>query len=180
MVLIPAFPFCLLCVLPVSRQHVGQPDTAGLIGAGIGALISVLPVSVILAYDMMTGWTGGADIGLGLLYLFLPVYSAVIMALGYFIAETVSLMRQRNFSRVPDVLRTLSLFIGIGFSFYFLLKSHNAYTLWRYYKIHDPSAAELYGIDVWLFAIMAAAALLIPIVIYLMTRKNKRGALNTD
>ena len=70
---------------------------------------------------------------------------------------------------------TLFLFIGIGFSLYFLLKSHSAYTLWRYYKIHDPSAAEVYGIDVWLFALMAAAALLIPIVVYLMTRrKNKQ------
>ena len=178
MVLIPGFPFCLLCVLPISGQYVGQPHTAGLIGAGIGALISVLPVTVILAYDMLTGWKGGADIGLGLLYLFLPVYSADIMALGYFIAETVSLMRQRNFSRVPDILRNLSLFIGIGFSFYFLLKSHSAYNLWRYYQIHDPSAAELDGIDVWLFAALAAAALLIPIVVYLMTRK--KGSKNID
>ena len=129
MVLIPAFPFCLLCVLPVSRQYVGQPNTAGLVGAGISALISVLPVTVLLAYDMLTGWKGGADIRLGLLYLFLPVYSAVIMALGYFIAESVGLLRQKNFSRVPDILRILSLFIGIGFSFYFLLKSHSAYTL---------------------------------------------------
>ncbi|MDJ0987580.1 MAG: hypothetical protein QNJ26_18720 [Desulfobacterales bacterium] len=166
--------------MPISRQYVGQPDTAGLIGAGIGALISVLPVTVILTYDMITGWKGGADIELGMLYLFLPVYSALIMALGYFIAETASLMRQRNFSRVPEILRSLSLFIGIGFSFYFLLKSHSAYTLWRYYKIEDPSAAELYGIDVWLFAIMSAAALLIPIVIYLMTRKNKQGNKDMD
>ncbi len=172
MVLIPAFPFCLLCILPISRQYVGQPNTAGLIGAGIGALISVLPVTVILAYDMITGWKGGADIGLGLLYLFLPVYSAVIMALGYFIAETVSLIRQRDFGRGPEILRTLSLFIGIGFSFYFLLKSHSAYTLWRYYQIHDPSAAELYGIDVWLFAVLAAAALLMPIGVYFFTRSK--------
>jgi len=175
MVLIPAFPFGLLCLFPISRRYVGQPDTQGIIGAGIGALISVLPVTVIFAYDMMTGWRGGADIGLGLLYLFLPVYSAVIIALGYFIAEIVGMARHRDLSRVPDILRTLFLFIGIGFSFYFLLKSHSAYTLWRYYKIHDPSAAEVYGIDVWLFALMAAAVLLIPIVVYLMTRrKNKQ------
>jgi hypothetical protein len=71
MVLIPAFPFCLLSVLPISWKFVGRSDTQGILGAGIGALISVLPVTAILAYDMITGWRGGADIGLGLLYMFL-------------------------------------------------------------------------------------------------------------
>ncbi|MGD8961782.1 MAG: hypothetical protein PVF29_14335 [Desulfobacterales bacterium] len=157
MVLIPAFPFCLLCVLPLSRQYIGQPDTLGTVGAGIGALISVVPAMALFAYDMMTGWKGGADIGLGLLYLFLPVYSVVFMALGYFIAEIFKLMHQRNFSRLPNIFRTLSLFIGIGFSLYFLLKLHNAYDLWAYNKKTDPSAAELYAIDLWLFALLAAA-----------------------
>ena len=172
-VLIPAFPFCLLCVLPLSRQYVGQPDTLGTVGAGIGALISVLPATALFAYDMMTGWKGGADIGLGLLYLFLPVYSVVFMALGYFIAEIFELTRQRNFSRLPNTLRILSLFIGIGFSVYFLLKSHSAYDLWAYYKKSDPSAAELYAIDLWLFGLLAAASLLVPIAVYLFTRSKK-------
>ncbi len=173
MVLIPAFPFCLLSILPISRQYIGQPDTQGIVGAGIGALISVLPATAILAYDMMTGWQGGADIGLGLLYFFLPLYSVVIMALGYFSAEIVGLMRHRNFDRLPDIFRTLSLFIGIGLSFYFLLKSHSAYNLWRYNQIHDPSAAEIYAIDFWLFVIMAAGAWLVPIAVYLLTRRKK-------
>lgn len=173
MVLMPAFPFCLLCVLPLSRQYVGQPDTLGAVGAGIGALISVLPATVLFAYDMMTGWKGGADIGLGLLYLFLPVYSVVFMALGYFFAEIFEIMRQRNFSRLPDTLRILSLFIGIGFSFYFLLNLHSTYNLWAYYQKTDPSAAELYAIDLWLFALLAAAALLVPIAIYFFTRRKK-------
>ncbi len=173
MVLMPAFPFCLLCVLPLSRQYVGQPDTLGAVGAGIGALISVLPATVLFAYDMMTGWKGGADIGLGLLYLFLPVYSVIFMALGYFFAEIFEIMRQRNFSRLPDTLRILSLFIGIGFSFYFLLNLHSTYNLWAYYQKTDPSAAELYAIDLWLFALLAAAALLVPIAIYFFTRRKK-------
>lgn len=173
MVLMPAFPFCLLCVLPLSRQYVGQPDTLGAVGAGIGAFISVLPATVLFAYDMMTGWKGGADIGLGLLYLFLPVYSVVFMALGYFFAEIFEIMRQRNFSRLPQTLRILSLFIGIGFSFYFLLNLHSAYNLWAYYQKTDPSAAELYAIDLWLFALLAAASLLVPIAIYFFTRRKK-------
>lgn len=112
-------------------------------------------------------------IGLGLLYLFLPVYSAVFMALGYFIAEVVELVRQRNFSQLPNIFRTLSVFIGIGFSFYFLLKLHSAYDLWIYYKVHDPSAAEIYAIDIWLFGLLAAASLLVPITVYFFTRKKK-------
>jgi hypothetical protein len=122
---------------------------------------------------MMTGWKDGADIGLGLLYLFLPVYSVVFMALGYFIAEIFEIMRQRNFSRLPNALRILSLFIGIGFSFYFLLKSHSAYDLWTYHQKTDPSAAELYAFDLWLFALLAAAFLLVPIAIIFFTRRNK-------
>jgi hypothetical protein len=38
-----------------------------MIGAGIGALASVLLDTAIFEYDMVTGWRGGADIGLGLL-----------------------------------------------------------------------------------------------------------------
>jgi len=68
----------------------------------------------------------------------------------------------------------ISLFSGIGLSFYFLLKSHSAYNLWRYYKIRDPSAAEIYEIDFWLFVLMATVALLIPVVVYLMTRKRNK------
>ncbi len=174
MVLIPAFPFCLLAVLPVSRQFVGQPNTQGIIGAGMGALTSVLPVTALFAYDMMTGWRGGADIGLGLLYMFLPVYSVVIMAFGYFIGEITVLIRQRNLQRLPDMFRTISLFIGTGLCFYFLFRSHSAYDLWRYYKIYDPSAAELYEIDFWLFVLMAAASLIIPIGVYFFTRRNHK------
>ena len=52
MVIIPAFPFLLLSVLPMSWKLVGHSDTHGIIGAGIGALASVLPVTAIFAYDL--------------------------------------------------------------------------------------------------------------------------------
>ncbi|MDH3827627.1 MAG: hypothetical protein OET21_09440 [Desulfobacterales bacterium] len=174
MVLIPAFPFLLLCVLPVSWRFLVHSDRRGMIGAGLGALASVLPVTAIFAYDMVTGWKGGADIGLGLLYMFLPLYSVVFMALGYFIGEITALIRQRNFQRLPGILQTVSLFIGIGLCFYFLFGSLSGYNLWRYYEKYDPSAAELYEIDFWLSIIKAGAALLIPFVIYLITRRSNR------
>ena len=145
-----------------------------MIGAGLGALASVLPVTAIFAYDMVTGWKGGADIGLGLLYMFLPLYSVVFMALGYFIGEITALIRQRNFRRLPGILQTVSLFIGMGLCFYFLFESLSGYNLWRYYEKNDPSAAELYEIDFWLSIIKAGAALLIPFVIYLITRRSNR------
>jgi hypothetical protein len=44
----------------------------------------------------------------------------------------------------------------------------------RYYEKNDPSAAELYEIDFWLFIFMAAASLLTPIVVYLITGRNRR------
>jgi hypothetical protein len=174
MVLMPAFPFLLLAVLPISWRPAGHSDRPGIIGAGLGALASVLPVTAIFAYDMITGWKGGADIGLGLLYMFLPVYSVVFMALGYFIGEIVALIRQRNFQRLPDIFKTISLFIGIGLCFYFLFGSLSDYNLWRYYEKKDPSAAELYEIGFWLSIIKAGASLLIPLAVYLITRRNNR------
>lgn len=173
MVLIPAFPFLLLSVFPISWNHVRYPEKHGIIGAGIGAFISTLPVTVIFAYDMVTGWKGGADIGLGLLYMFLPLYSVVFMALGYFIGEIIALVRHRNFQRLPKIFQTTSLFIGIGLCFYFLFKSHSTYSLLRYYEKNDPSAAELYEIDFWIFVILAAASLLIPLVAYFIRRRKR-------
>jgi hypothetical protein len=174
MVLMPAFPFLLLSVLPISWKPVGHADNHGMIGAGIGVLASVLPATAIFAYDMVTGWKGGADIGLGLLYLFLPVYSVVFMALGYFIGEVIILVSQRDIRRFSSIFRTISIFIGIGLCFYFLLVSQSDYGLWRYYQKADPSAAEVYEIGFWLSTLKAGASLLIPLVIYLITRiKNK-------
>ena len=95
------------------------------------------------------------------------------MALGYFIGEIIALVRHRNFQRLPKIFQTTSLFIGIGLCFYFLFKSHSTYSLLRYYEKNDPSAAELYEIDFWLFVILAAASLLIPLVVYLITRRLK-------
>ncbi len=173
MVLIPAFPFLLLSLFPISWNYVRYPEKNGIIGAGIGAFISILPATVIFAYDMVTGWKGGADIGLGLLYMFLPLYSVGFMALGYFIGEIISLIRHRNFQRWPKIFRTISLFVGIGLCFYFLFRSHSIYDLLRYYEKNDPSAAELYETDFWLFVILAAASLLIPLVVYFITRRHR-------
>ena len=172
MVLIPAFPFLLLSVFPISWNYVRYPDRHGIIGAGIGAFISTLPVTAIFAYDMVTGWKGGADIGLGLLYMFLPIYSVVFMALGYVIGEIIALVRHRNFQRLPTIFRTISLFIGIGLCFYFLFRTQSTYSLLRYYESTDPSAAELYKIDLWFFVILATASLLIPLAIYFITRRK--------
>ena len=74
MVLITAFPFLLLSVFPISWKHVSYSERHGIIGAGIGAFSSILPATAIFAYDMVTGWRGGADIGLGLLYMFLSLW----------------------------------------------------------------------------------------------------------
>ena len=174
MLLIPGFPFLLLSVLPISWKPYGHSDTHGLIGAGIGALVSVIPGTALFAYDMITGWKGGADIGLGLLYMFLPVYSAVFMGVGYFMGAVVARVRRRDFKGLPDIFRTVFLFIGSGFCFYFLLDAHGEYNLWRYYEKSDPSAAELYEIGFWISIIKAVASLFIPLVIYLIARKNKK------
>jgi hypothetical protein len=173
MVLMPAFPFLLLSVLPISWKSVSHSNNHGIVGAGIGALASVLPLTAIFAYDMVTDWKGGADIGLGLLYLFLPVYSVIFMGLGYFIGEVIVLTRHRDIRRMSAIFRTVALFIGIGLCFYFLLVSHSEYDLWRYYQKTDPSAAEVYEIGFWLSILKAGASLLIPLVTYFVTRRKK-------
>jgi hypothetical protein len=173
MVLIPVFPFCLLALLPKSWTPVGAAETAGIVGAGTGAVISVLPVTALFAYDMITGWKGGADIGLGLLYLFLPLYSAVFVGLGYFVGEVITLKRRRDYRRLPELLSTLLLFAGAGFCCYFLFRLQGSYSLYSYYAESDPSAAELYEVDIGLYIVKAIGSLLVPLVLFLMVRKNR-------
>jgi len=139
-VLIPAFPFLLLAVSPISWKRVSYSEEYGIIGAGIGAFASTLPATAVLAYDMVTGWRGGGDIGLGLLYMFLPLYSVAFMALGYFIGKITALIRHRNFQRLSSIFRTISLFIGFGLCFYFLFRSHSSYDVLRYYKKRSISS----------------------------------------
>lgn len=176
MVLMPAFPFLLLSILPASWKSVTNPDKHGMIGAGIGSLVSVLPVTVFFAYDMVTDWKGGADIGLGLLYLYLPVYSVVFMGLGYFIGEVIVWVRHRDTRRLSSIFITVSIFIGFGFCLYFLLISRSEYELWRYYQKIDPSAAKIYEIGFWLSILKAGVTLIIPLVVYLITRRDDKRA----
>ena len=177
--LIPAFPFLLLAVLPISWKRLKDPGNHGVIGAGIGAVASVLPSAALFAYDMMTGWRGGADIGLGLLYMFLPVYSVIFMTIGYFIGEVVHMIRHRDANRLPHIFRTAFLLSGVGFCIYFLFKSHTTYSLYRYYLSNDPSAAELYEIDFWMYLMFSVASLAIPMGVYVLTR-NKIKTRDTD
>jgi hypothetical protein len=104
---------------------------------------------------MLTGWSGGADIGLGLLYMFLPLYSVGFMVLGYSFGEITALIYHRDFQRLPHIFRTILLFVGTGLCFYFLFKSHSSYDLMSYYQKTDPSTAASYEVDFWLFLSMA-------------------------
>ncbi len=178
MVLIPASPFLVLAVFPISWKPVAHSEKHGIIGAGIGALISTLPAIILFSYNMATGWRGGADIGLGLLYMFMPLYSILFIALGYLFGEITVLIRQRKYQRLPSVFKALSLFMGAGFCLYFVYKAHQTYNLWIYHKIYDPSAAELYEIDFWLFILMAGASWLIPLAVYFITGRDRRATAN--
>ena len=176
MVLMPAFPFCLLSILPISRKPLRGSGRHGIIGAGIGALMSVLPGMVLFAYDMVTGWKGGADIGLGLLYMFLPLYSVIFMAVGSLMGEVVTMIKHSDYKRWPHILRTTFLFACIGSCLYFLYKAHSEWHLFQYYQEHDPSSAELYEINFWLFIMVACVSLLIPIMVsFIASRKNQLG-----
>jgi len=80
--LLPSLPFVLLAVLSfVWPQQLGP-----LCGAAIGAAIAVgLPWGM-LKYDSAHYYGGGANIGLGLLLLAMPVYLPLMMLAGYGIA----------------------------------------------------------------------------------------------
>lgn len=182
-VLIPAFPFLLLTFFPIAWKPVGYSEKHGIIGAGIGAFASILPATAISIYHMFTGWRGGADIGLGLLYVYLPLYSVAFIALGFLIGEIAALVRDGNLQRVPSILRTTSVFVGIGLCFHFLFRAYESYNVWRYYQDSYPTAAELYEVDGWpiaYFVLLAGASLLIPVVTNLVTGRNRRLASNTE
>ena len=95
------------------------------------------------------------------------------MTSGYLIGEIVVMIRHRDFKRWPEIFRTSLLFTGIGSCIYFVFKSHSAYSLWQYYKVNDPSAAELYAINIWVYAIIASLSILAPLAIYMISLRQK-------
>lgn len=89
--LLPSLPFVLLAVLSfVWPQRLGL-----LCGAAIGAAIAVGLPWGLLRYDSAHYEGGGANIGLGLLILAMPIYLPLCMLGGYGIAALIRRMVRR-------------------------------------------------------------------------------------
>jgi hypothetical protein len=114
MALMPTFPFLLLSVLPISWKFVGHSDTHGMVGAGIGALASVLPVTVIFAYDMVTGWRGVLISGWAYSICFCHCIQSSLWPLATSSVETAACIRHRNFQRLPHIFKTVIICSSIG------------------------------------------------------------------
>jgi hypothetical protein len=88
---LPPLPFVLLAVLSFGwPQHLGP-----LCGAAIGAAIAVGVPWGLLKYDSAHYTGGGANIGIGLLLLAMPVYLPLLMLAGYGIAALIRHLSRR-------------------------------------------------------------------------------------
>lgn len=82
-IIIPASPFLLLCVLAIARSN-GRFlfSNASITGSALGAILAIALPRVLLWYDSAHYDGGGANIGIGILLMCLPVYLIIAMLVG--------------------------------------------------------------------------------------------------
>lgn len=135
----------MLLSLPVGLAALALlSDTPGRRGALVGALLAVAPSTATLTYHAVAGWPGGADIGMGILMLFLPVYGGALVAGGYLVGALIENRSTPLASRLRVAAPTLALLIGVAATASFALAAWQDFELYRMDRIHDPSAAEVY------------------------------------
>jgi hypothetical protein len=91
-VIFPSLPFVVLCLFALARtQGRFVFSLSALIGATVGALAAIAFPYTLLRYASAHYRGGGANIGLGILFLFLPVYLPVAMFTGGWFARALYL-----------------------------------------------------------------------------------------
>ncbi len=75
--ILPSAPFICLAIL------VSPDNRKSVVGSMVGAIVAICIPYLLLTYDMLTHFRGGADIGLGLLLMAMPVYLLLAMSIGW-------------------------------------------------------------------------------------------------
>ncbi len=89
--ILPSSPFVLLALRCRHRKASGTPKypIGCLVGATVGAIISTVPPCVFLWCDVMGFFSyGGANIGLGLVFVAMPLYLPLAMIIGWCIGSS--------------------------------------------------------------------------------------------
>jgi hypothetical protein len=90
-IVLPALPYMVLALICRIADKI---DIFSIIGATVtAAIVQIIIYAWYWRYAVIQHSPGGANIGLGLLFLFMPLYLPFIMALGGAISST---KRQRN------------------------------------------------------------------------------------
>jgi len=84
-ILLPSCPFILLSILAIVKNKKGEYKfNKGAIGASmLGAILSVGIPNLLMWLSSITYSGGGANIGLGLLFLAMPIYLLIAMVTGW-------------------------------------------------------------------------------------------------
>jgi hypothetical protein len=84
--ILPPLPFLVLVVLLQIKKDM---SVYGLIGSACGAAVAIITPHLLLWIDSMNYSGGGANIGLGLLLIAMPIYIPILMAIGYFFGRLI-------------------------------------------------------------------------------------------
>lgn len=85
-IILPSSPFIFLAVLSLRMEGNGYKyKGAAISGAMQGALIAIFVPYALIWYSVATYTGGGANIGLALLALAMPLYLPVAMRVGWFV-----------------------------------------------------------------------------------------------
>lgn len=87
-------PFAILALISWlqcrGKAEADEGRTGPLVGAGIGATFAALIPMTMAIRGILTGWPGGADIGMGVMYMATPIVALVFGAVGFAIGSVVS------------------------------------------------------------------------------------------
>jgi len=84
--ILPPLPFLFFAALIHIKKDIGVYK---LIGSACGAAVAIIAPNLLLWINSMNYSGGGANIGLGLLWLAMPIYIPILMAIGYFVGRLI-------------------------------------------------------------------------------------------
>ena len=84
--ILPPLPFVFLAALIKIKKDIG---VYRLIGSACGAAVAIITPYLLMWIDSMNYSGGGANIGLGLLLVAMPISIPFFMAIGYFFGRLI-------------------------------------------------------------------------------------------
>jgi len=87
-VVLPAIPFLVLALIVRSHRSGNPCDIPGVVGAMVGGLTAVVTPNIWLSYGSHD-YSGGANIGQGIIFLAMPICMIIAMFIGGWVGHAI-------------------------------------------------------------------------------------------